>query len=70
MILLVLLALVILALVIRSAMEKAPEGDVLAVLRLALTGILILVLTYVAMRIVPPETVPDFLNRALKALKG
>ncbi|MFD3378949.1 MULTISPECIES: hypothetical protein [unclassified Streptomyces] len=70
MILLVLLALVILALVIRSAMEKAPEGDVLAVLRLALTGILILVLTYVAMRIVPPEMVPDLLNRALKALKG
>ncbi|MFD3307755.1 hypothetical protein [Streptomyces sp. NPDC058694] len=70
MILLVLLALVILALVIRSAMEKAPEGDVLAVLRLALTGILILVLTYVALRIVPPEMVPDLLNRALKALKG
>ena len=67
---LVLLALAILALVIRRAMDKAPEGDVLAILRLALTGILTLVLTYVAMRIVPPEIVPDLLNRALKALKG
>jgi hypothetical protein len=28
-----------------------------------------LVLTYVAMRVVPPEAVPELLNTALRALK-
>jgi hypothetical protein len=38
--------------------------------RTALTPIVTLVLTYVAMRGVPPESVPDLLYAALRALKA
>ncbi|MFJ4790816.1 hypothetical protein [Streptomyces sp. NPDC088794] len=70
MIVLIVLALVILASIVWRAMDNVQEADVPAIVRGALVAIVTLVLTYVAMRIVPPEAVPDLLNIALKALRA
>ncbi|MFD8301488.1 hypothetical protein ACFV29_03880 [Streptomyces sp. NPDC059690] len=69
MIVLLLLALLVLALVVWRAMDKAAEADVTSIVRFALAAIVTLVLSYVAMRVVPPEAVPEVLHAALKALK-
>ncbi|MHB9856525.1 hypothetical protein ACSYGO_45830 [Streptomyces krungchingensis] len=66
---LLLLALLIVAVVVRRAMDKAKDTDVTGIVRIALAAIVTLVLAYVAMSVVPPETVPDLLNAALQALK-
>ncbi|WP_432177090.1 hypothetical protein [Streptomyces sp. Tue6028] len=66
---LLLLALLIVAVVVRQAIDKAKDTDVTGIVRIALAAIVTLVLTYVAMSVVPPETVPDLLYAALQALK-
>ncbi|MFI6341416.1 hypothetical protein [Streptomyces sp. NPDC050535] len=66
MIVLLLLALLILAVIVTRAMDKAKDTEVTGIVRIALTAIVTLVLTYVAMRVVPPETVPELLNAALR----
>ncbi|MGD1221323.1 hypothetical protein AB9Q10_23160 [Streptomyces krungchingensis] len=66
---LLLLALLIVAVVVRRAMDKAKDTDVTGIVRVALAAIVTLVLAYVAMSVVPPETVPDLLYAALQALK-
>jgi hypothetical protein len=70
MIALIALALLVLGLVAWRAMEKAKDTDVTGIVKVALVAIVTLVLTYVAMRIVPPEAVPEVLHSALKALGG
>ncbi|MER5527754.1 hypothetical protein ABT075_24735 [Streptomyces sp. NPDC002677] len=70
MIALILLALLVVALVIWRAMDKAKEDEVAKIARFALTVIVVLVLTYVAIRVVPPDAVPELLRLALKALKA
>ncbi|MFD5015376.1 hypothetical protein [Streptomyces chartreusis] len=68
MIALILLALIVLALVAWRAMDKVRGEDVAGIVRTTLVSIVSLVLAYVAMRVVPPEMVPDVLRAALKAL--
>lgn len=70
MIALLLMALLVLALVVWRAMDKAAEADVTGIIRCALTAIVMLVLTYVALRVVPPEAVPEVLQAALKAFRS
>ncbi|MCX4564648.1 hypothetical protein OHA02_52170 [Streptomyces phaeochromogenes] len=70
MIVLVVLALVVLALIVWRALDKVQEADVAGIVRAALAAITTLVLAYVAMRVVPPEAVPDLLHMALKALRA
>ena len=53
----------------QSTMDKAKDIEVTGIVKFALVAIVTLVLTYVAMRVVPPETVPDLLRTALGALK-
>ncbi|MFF0094847.1 hypothetical protein ACFYSF_33560 [Streptomyces canus] len=69
MIALIALALLILGFVAWRAMEKARDTDVTGIVKVALVAIVTLVLTYVAMRVVPPEAVPDLLSTALNSLK-
>ncbi|MDT0488165.1 hypothetical protein [Streptomyces doebereineriae] len=69
MIAVLLVALVILALVVWRAMDRATQADVTGIVRTAAAAIVTLVLTYVALRVVPPEVVPDLLSTALRALK-
>ncbi|MFI5998566.1 hypothetical protein ACIBAC_42860 [Streptomyces sp. NPDC051362] len=69
MIVLLPLALLIVAGVVGRALDKAKDTDITGIVRIALTAIVTLVLTYVAMRVVPSEAVPDLLNAALQALK-
>ncbi|MET9459945.1 hypothetical protein ABZY05_33485 [Streptomyces canus] len=69
MIAVLLLALVILALVVWRAMDRATQADVTGIDRTAAAAIVTLVLTYVALGVVPPEAVPDLLSTALRALK-
>ncbi|MEU2554687.1 hypothetical protein ABZ589_23930 [Streptomyces sp. NPDC013313] len=64
------MALLVLALVVWRAMDKAAEADVTGIIRCALTAIVMLVLTYVALRVVPPEAVPEVLQAALKAFRS
>ncbi|MEV8047698.1 hypothetical protein AB0P02_28230 [Streptomyces griseoluteus] len=70
MIALLLIALLVLALVIWRAMDKAAEADVTGIIRCTLAAIVTLVLTYVALRVVPPEAVPEVLQAALTAFKS
>ncbi|MGW1537955.1 hypothetical protein [Streptomyces aureus] len=69
MIVLILLALLIMAAVIWRAINKAKDSDVISIVRIALAAIVTLVLTYVAMRVVPPESVPVLLHSALQILR-
>ncbi|WP_327749703.1 hypothetical protein [Streptomyces europaeiscabiei] len=69
MIAVLLLALLILALVVWRAMDKARETDVTGIVRVALAAIVTLVMSYVALRVVPPEAVPDLLHSAVTALR-
>ncbi|MFD5814822.1 hypothetical protein [Streptomyces sp. NPDC127038] len=69
MIVLVLLALLIMAAVVCRAINKAKDTDVTSIVRIALAAIVTLVLTYVAMRVVPPENVPVLLHSALQILR-
>ncbi|MFM9500073.1 hypothetical protein ACKI1Q_41670 [Streptomyces galilaeus] len=69
MIAVLLLALLILALVVWRAMDRATQADVAGIVRTAAAAIVTLVLTYVALRVVPPEAVPDLLSIALRTLK-
>lgn len=68
MIAVLLLALLILALVVWRALDKARDTDVTGIVRVALAAIVTLVLSYVALRVVPPEAVPDLLHSAVTAL--
>ncbi|MFJ2163596.1 hypothetical protein [Streptomyces sp. NPDC087856] len=68
--LLLVLALSVLAFITCRAMDKAKDTDIARITRVALTAIVTLVLTYTAMRVVPPEAVPDLLNSALRTLKA
>jgi hypothetical protein len=70
MIAVLLLALLILALVVWRAMDKARDTDVTGIVRVALAAIVTLVLSYVALRVVPPEAVPDLLHGAFTALRA
>ncbi|WP_333738219.1 hypothetical protein [Streptomyces sp. IBSBF 2806] len=70
MIVLIVLALLVLGLVVWRGMDKASETDVVSIVKVALVSIVTLVLTYVAMRVVPPETVPELSHAALGALKA
>jgi hypothetical protein len=69
MIAVLLLALLILALVVWRAMDKARDTDVTGIVRVALAAIVTLVLSYVALSVVPPEAVPDLLHSAVTALR-
>ncbi|MEU9575337.1 hypothetical protein AB0D62_36945 [Streptomyces massasporeus] len=69
MIAVLLLALLILALVVWRALDKARDTDVTGIVRVALAAIVTLVLSYVALRVVPPEAVPDLLYSAVTALR-
>lgn len=69
MIILLMLALFILGLLVWRAMEKARDTDVTSIVRVALAAIVTLVLTYVALRVVPPEAVPDLLHSAVTAMR-
>ncbi|MFI6341003.1 hypothetical protein [Streptomyces sp. NPDC050535] len=69
MIVLLLLALLVLLVIVTRAMDRAKDTEVTGIVRIALTAIVTLVLTYVAMRVVPPETVPDLLNAGLRTLR-
>ncbi|WP_420313295.1 hypothetical protein ACOB87_44145 [Streptomyces sp. YS-B37] len=68
--LLLVLALSVLAFITCRAMDKAKDTDIGRITRVALTAIVTLVLTYTAMRVVPPEAVPDLMSSALRALKA
>ncbi|MFH8663109.1 hypothetical protein [Streptomyces afghaniensis] len=70
MILLLMLALFILGLLAWRAMDKARDTDVTGIVRVALAAIVTLVLSYVALRVVPPEDVPDLLHGAFTALRA
>ncbi|MFD5483025.1 hypothetical protein [Streptomyces hawaiiensis] len=70
MIVLLLLALSILGLLVWRAMDKARDTDVTGIIMVALAAIVTLVLTYVALRVVPPEAVPDLLHGAFTALRA
>ncbi|MFJ8140878.1 hypothetical protein [Streptomyces sp. NPDC096013] len=70
MIALLLVALLVLALIAWRAMDKAAEADVIGIIRCALAAIVTLVPTYVAMRAIPPEAVPEVLQAALRAFKS
>ncbi|MFI9772934.1 hypothetical protein ACIHJG_39810 [Streptomyces sp. NPDC052415] len=69
MIAVLLLALLILALIVWRAMDKAKDTDVTGIVRVALAAIVTLVLSYAALRVVPPEAVPDLLHTALTAAR-
>ncbi|MGK5693452.1 hypothetical protein ACSNOJ_11230 [Streptomyces sp. URMC 128] len=69
MIAVLLLALLILALVVWRAMDKARDTDVTGIVRVALAAIVTLVLSYVALRVVPPEAVSDLLHSAFRAMR-
>lgn len=69
MIVLILLALVVLALIVCRAIDRGRQEDVTGIARTALAAIVALVLTYVAMRVVPPEAVPELLHVAFKVLR-
>ncbi|WP_393101445.1 hypothetical protein [Streptomyces sp. LN325] len=64
------LALIVLALVLWRAMDKVKEDDVAPIVRFALIAIVTLVLTYVAMRLAPPDAVTDLLRQALRVLRA
>ncbi|WP_331730979.1 hypothetical protein OG933_45405 (plasmid) [Streptomyces sp. NBC_00016] len=70
MIVLIVFALAVLALIVWRAIDKVHEADVAGIVRFALFAIVTLVLTYVAMRVVPPEAVPDLMNIALRVLRA
>ncbi|MEU9397659.1 hypothetical protein AB0D86_47790 [Streptomyces sp. NPDC048324] len=70
MIVLILLALLVLAFLVRQALDKAAESDVTGIVRGALVAIVTLVITYVAMRLVPPDAVPEVLHAAFSALRS
>ncbi|MFH9016144.1 hypothetical protein ACH4C6_32785 [Streptomyces sp. NPDC017943] len=69
MIAVLLLALLILALVVWRALDKARDTDVTGIVRVALAAMVTLVLSYVALRVVPLEAVPDLLHSAVTALR-
>ncbi|MFB8247290.1 hypothetical protein ACFC5X_19885 [Streptomyces sp. NPDC055952] len=69
MIALLMLALSILGLLAWRAMDKARDTDITGIVRVTLAATVTLVLAYVALRVVPPETVPDLLHGAFQAMR-
>ncbi|MFD8726085.1 hypothetical protein ACFV2H_51335 [Streptomyces sp. NPDC059629] len=69
MILILPLTFLVLALIVWRGMDKARDTDVTGIVRVAVTAIVTLVLTYVALHVVPPEAVPGLLSGVLNALK-
>ncbi|WAZ26577.1 hypothetical protein STRCI_008171 [Streptomyces cinnabarinus] len=69
MIILLVLALSILGLLVWRAMDKASTTDVTGIVRGGLTAIVTLVLTYAALRVLPPESAADLLHSAFTALR-
>jgi hypothetical protein len=64
-----LLTLLVLVLVVWRAIDKATPTDVSDIVRAALAAIVTLVLTYAALRVMPPEAVPDLMYSVLTALR-
>lgn len=66
MLVLICFALAVLAVTLSRAIEKVTPENVVPALRLGLAALVILVLTFTAMLIAPPEEAAQLLNSALK----